>query len=42
MIGGFKPNGTNFDSLIVGYHEGKDLLCAGKVRSGQIHPAGSG
>jgi len=34
VIGGFKPNGTNFDSLIVGYYEGKDLLCAGKVRSG--------
>jgi bifunctional non-homologous end joining protein LigD len=34
VIGGFKPNATNFDSLVVGYYEGKDLRCAGKVRSG--------
>ena len=34
LIGGFKPNATNFDSLVVGDYQGKDLLCAGKVRSG--------
>ena len=34
VIGGFKPNATNFDSLLVGYYDGKKLLCAGKVRSG--------
>jgi bifunctional non-homologous end joining protein LigD len=34
VIGGYKPNATNFDSLLVGYYEGRKLLCAGKVRSG--------
>jgi bifunctional non-homologous end joining protein LigD len=34
VIGGFKPNAANFDSLLVGYYEGRRLLCAGKVRSG--------
>lgn len=34
VIGGFKPNATNFDSLLVGYYEGRRLLCAGKVRNG--------
>jgi bifunctional non-homologous end joining protein LigD len=34
VIGGFKPNPVNFDSLIVGYYEGSKLLSAGKVRSG--------
>jgi bifunctional non-homologous end joining protein LigD len=34
VIGGFKPNTTNFDSLLVGYYEGKKLMCAAKVRSG--------
>jgi DNA ligase D-like protein (predicted ligase) len=34
VIGGYKPNATNFDSLLVGYYDGKRLLCAGKVRSG--------
>jgi bifunctional non-homologous end joining protein LigD len=38
VIGGFKPNATNFDSLVVGYYEGKELLCAGKVRSGFTPP----
>jgi bifunctional non-homologous end joining protein LigD len=36
VIGGFKPAGANFDSLVVGYYafdEGK-LLSAGKVRNG--------
>ena len=34
VIGGYKPNATNFDSLLVGYYEGKKLMCAGKLRSG--------
>ena len=34
VIGGFKPNAANFDSLLVGYYEGRKLMCAGKVRSG--------
>lgn len=34
VIGGYKPNATNFDSLLVGYYDGKRLVCAGKVRSG--------
>jgi bifunctional non-homologous end joining protein LigD len=34
VIGGFKPNTTNFDSVLVGCYEGSKLVCAGKVRSG--------
>jgi bifunctional non-homologous end joining protein LigD len=34
VIGGYKPSATNFDSLLVGHYEGKQLICAGKVRSG--------
>jgi bifunctional non-homologous end joining protein LigD len=34
VIGGFKPNAASFDSLLVGYYEGRKLMCAGKVRSG--------
>ena len=34
LIGGFKPNGTNFESLLVGYREGGKLYFAGKVRAG--------
>jgi len=34
VIGGYKPNATNFDSLLVGYYDGARLVCAGKVRSG--------
>jgi hypothetical protein len=34
VIGGFKPNATSFDSLLVGYYDGAKLRCAGKVRSG--------
>lgn len=34
VVGGFKPGGANFDSLLVGYYDGKKLMCAGKVRSG--------
>jgi DNA ligase D-like protein (predicted ligase) len=34
VVGGCKPTATAFDSLIVGYYEGRTLLCAGKVRNG--------
>lgn len=34
VIGGYKPNATTFDSLLVGYYEGRKLMCAGKVRNG--------
>ena len=34
VVGGYKPNGAMFDSLIVGHYEGAKLLCAGKVRNG--------
>jgi len=34
VIGGYKPTATGFDSLLVGYYEGKKLMCAGKVRNG--------
>jgi bifunctional non-homologous end joining protein LigD len=34
VIGGYKPNATNFDSLIVGYYDRSGLMSAGKVRSG--------
>jgi bifunctional non-homologous end joining protein LigD len=34
VVGGFKPNATDFDSLLVGYYDGKRLMCAGKVRAG--------
>jgi bifunctional non-homologous end joining protein LigD len=34
VIGGFKPNGRTFDSLVVGYYDGTRLMSAGKVRNG--------
>ena len=34
VIGGFKPNDVNFESLVVGYFEGKKLRFAGRVRAG--------
>jgi len=34
VVGGYKPNAATFDSLLVGYYEGRRLLCAGKVRNG--------
>ena len=34
VIGGYKPAGANFDSLLVGYYDGRQLMAAGKVRSG--------
>jgi DNA ligase D-like protein (predicted ligase) len=34
VVGGFKPSGATFDSIVVGYYDGKQLLSAGKVRAG--------
>jgi bifunctional non-homologous end joining protein LigD len=34
VIGGFKPNATSFESLLVGYYEGSKLFFAGRVRAG--------
>jgi DNA ligase D-like protein (predicted ligase) len=34
VVGGYKPNAANFDSLLVGYYEGGMLHFAGKVRAG--------
>jgi bifunctional non-homologous end joining protein LigD len=34
VVGGYKPAGANFDSLLVGYFERRKLFYAGKVRAG--------
>src|SRR5437764_490254 len=34
VVGGFKPNATGFDSVLVGYYKGRQLCFAGKVRAG--------
>jgi len=34
VIGGYKPNGASFQSILVGYFKGKELHFAGKVRQG--------
>ena len=34
VVGGFKANDTNFDSLLAGYYDGGKLYFAGKVRAG--------
>jgi bifunctional non-homologous end joining protein LigD len=34
VIGGFKPNASNLESLVVGHYERRKLLFAGRVRSG--------
>ena len=34
VVGGFKPSGATFDSVLVGYYEGRTLRFAGKVRAG--------
>jgi ATP-dependent DNA ligase len=36
VIGGYIPGPHGFDSLIVGYYEGKDSLYVGRVRDGFI------
>jgi bifunctional non-homologous end joining protein LigD len=34
VVGGYKPAGASFDSLLVGYYERRKLYYAGKVRAG--------
>ena len=34
VVGGFKPNAGGFESLLVGYYEGRKLMFASKVRAG--------
>src|SRR5580658_4074426 len=34
VISGYTVGGSNFDVVIFGYYEGKELLCAGRTRSG--------
>ena len=34
VIGGYNPGGETFQSLLVGYYEGRKLIFAGKVRQG--------
>jgi ATP-dependent DNA ligase len=34
VIGGYLPNGSALDSLLVGYYEGRDLMYAASVRAG--------
>jgi ATP-dependent DNA ligase len=34
VIGGYIPASTTFDSILVGYHEGSDLMYAGRIRNG--------
>jgi bifunctional non-homologous end joining protein LigD len=44
-VGGYKPGGRSFESLVVGYYDGPRLLFAGRVRAGltahvraEMHP----
>jgi bifunctional non-homologous end joining protein LigD len=34
VVGGFKPNANGFESLLVGYYDGRKLMFASKVRAG--------
>ena len=34
MVGGYKPDGRNFESVLVGYYDEKKLHYAAKVRAG--------
>ena len=36
MIGGYTPAPKNFDTILVGYYEGKKLLFASKVQNGFV------
>ncbi len=36
VIGGYVPTGTNFDSILVGYHDGASLRYAARIRSGFV------
>jgi len=34
IVGGYVPRGRNFDSILVGYYDGRELKYAGSVRAG--------
>jgi bifunctional non-homologous end joining protein LigD len=34
VIGGYIPGSTTFDSIVVGYYEGRDLMYAARIRNG--------
>ncbi len=34
VIGGYTPGSTTFDSILVGYYDGSDLIYAGRIRNG--------
>ena len=34
VIGGYRPDGKNFDALLAGYYQGKELFFAGKIKAG--------
>jgi bifunctional non-homologous end joining protein LigD len=34
VIGGYRPDGKNFDAMLAGYYQGKQLMFAGKVKAG--------
>jgi len=36
VIGGYMPNATTFDSILVGYYEGRDLRYAARIRTGFV------
>ena len=36
IIGGYVPTANNFDSIVVGYYEGKKLMYAARVRNGFV------
>jgi hypothetical protein len=36
VIGGYVPSATTFDSILVGYYEGRDLKYAARIRSGFV------
>jgi|SRR5208282_5058149 len=36
VIGGYVPTPDNFDSILVGYYDGKDLIYAARVRNGFV------
>lgn len=36
VIGGFVPASSNFDSILVGYYRGRDLMYAARIRAGFV------
>jgi len=38
VVGGYRPEGSNLELVLVGYYEKKEFLFAGKVRNG-LNPA---